>query len=479
MTARARLFTAVAVILYAGAFALSLTVRSAMPRGEEATDVGRIVSAKVDKTVAVRTTEDVAAAIREARREGRKVSVAGTRHSMGGQTFYEGAVVLDMRRYDDILDLDTAAKKITVQSGATWEKVQEVINPHHLSIRVMQSQNIFTVGGSLGTNIHGRDPSEGSLIETVDSFRLMTEEGKIMTASRSENADLFRAAIGGYGLLGVILDATLRLTDDVVYTQHTSLLDYKEFPDRLRASVESGSTGLVIARISTAPSGFLREMYMTEYMDSSIPLADADTRLKGERAVELTRFVFGLQRKYGWGKNMSWSLQERLFRSNEGKPITRNNAMRPESGFLEYRDAQKSDLLQEYFVPLDRYPEFVDGLRTLLREEPINLVNITVRYMPRSDESLLAYSRQDSAALVLLINEKRSPARLERLKGLTQKMIGLAEQAGGTYYLTYQPFASKEQFRAAYPAADGFKAAKLAYDKESLFMNEWYAEYLR
>ncbi|WP_127507497.1 FAD-binding oxidoreductase [Paenibacillus humicus] len=479
MTARARLFTAVAVILYAGAFALSLTVRSAMPRGEEATDVGRIVSAKVDKTVAVRTTEDVAAAIREARREGRKVSVAGTRHSMGGQTFYEGAVVLDMRRYDDILDLDTAAKKITVQSGATWEKVQEVINPHHLSIRVMQSQNIFTVGGSLGTNIHGRDPSEGSLIETVDSFRLMTEEGKIMTASRSENADLFRAAIGGYGLLGVILDATLRLTDDVVYTQHTSLLDYKEFPDRLRASVESGSTGLVIARISTAPSGFLREMYMTEYMDSSIPLADADTRLNGERAVELTRFVYGLQRKYGWGKNMSWSLQERLFRSNEGKPITRNNAMRPESGFLEYRDAQKSDLLQEYFVPLDRYPEFVDGLRTLLREEPINLVNITVRYMPRSDESLLAYSRQDSAALVLLINEKRSPARLERLKGVTQKMIGLAEQAGGTYYLTYQPFASKEQFRAAYPAADGFKAAKLAYDKESLFMNEWYAEYLR
>ncbi|PLT48170.1 putative oxidoreductase [Paenibacillus pasadenensis] len=467
-----------ACAVYALLLALSLQARSALPRGEEATDVGRVVRARVDRTVEVRSVEDARRAIREAAAEGRKVSIAGTRHSMGGQTFYEGAVVLDMKRYDRILAVDEQARTLTAQAGATWADIQEAVNPLGLSVRVMQSQNMFTIGGSLSADIHGRDPSEGPLIAAVRSIRVMLADGSVVTASREERPELFRAAIGGFGGLGVILEATLGLTADEVYETHTSVLSYREFPQRFGEAARSPDTGLLIARLSTAPEHFLERMYMTEYRRTGLPLESADRELKQDRAVELTRFVFGLQRKYGWGKSLSWSFQERLFRSEQGELVTRNNAMRPESDFLEYRDAQHSDLLQEYFVPLGRYEAFVDGLRELLREEPLNVVNITVRYMPRNGESTLSYSTQDRAALVLLINEKRSEARLARLERLTQRMIGLAQSLGGAYYLTYQPYASLEQFRRSYPGWEELAAVKRRYDPGSLFWNDWYDTYL-
>lgn len=85
---RGRLRLALAACaVYALLLSLSLHARSAQPRGEQATDVGRVVSARVDRTVTVRSADDARRAVLEAAAEGRKVSIAGTRHSMGGQTF--------------------------------------------------------------------------------------------------------------------------------------------------------------------------------------------------------------------------------------------------------------------------------------------------------------------------------------------------------------------------------------------------------
>lgn len=58
----------------------------------------------------------------------------------------------------------------------------------------MQSQNIFTIGGSLSANAHGRDIRYGSLIDTVRSFRLLKADGEIVTVKPDD--DLFSAVIG-------------------------------------------------------------------------------------------------------------------------------------------------------------------------------------------------------------------------------------------------------------------------------------------
>ena len=89
---------------------------------------------------------------------GLKISMAGQKHSQGGHQFSEGGLVLNMLQFNKILNLDKENKIIKVQSGATWDQIQRYINQFGLALKVMQTSNIFTVGGSMSLNIHGRDP---------------------------------------------------------------------------------------------------------------------------------------------------------------------------------------------------------------------------------------------------------------------------------------------------------------------------------
>lgn len=129
--------------------------------------------------------------------EGKKVSIVGKRHSQGGHAFYSGSFVIDIGRFNKIINLNLDDKVINVQTGVTWNQIQEYINPHNLAIKVMQTANIFTVGGSLSVNAHGRDPHHGPLIETIRGIRIMLASGEVVHASIAENYELFKLAIGG------------------------------------------------------------------------------------------------------------------------------------------------------------------------------------------------------------------------------------------------------------------------------------------
>ena len=101
----------------------------------------------------------------------------------------------------------------------------------------MQSSNIFTVGGTLSANAHGRDVDVMQVVEVVERFRLLLADGRVVEVSRSENPELFSLVIGGYGMYGVILDVTLRVTRDEVYEQRSESMDYAE-PSRRGSPAE-------------------------------------------------------------------------------------------------------------------------------------------------------------------------------------------------------------------------------------------------
>ena len=216
--------------LYLSTFVISYDAIFGDAKTRLFSDVARIEPEKVVLVDSVKTTEQLIQVIQEAKAKGLKVSMAGSRHSQGGHTYYKDNVVIDMRGYNKVLSVDKNKKQIIVQSGAKWSQVQEVLNPYGLAVKVMQSSNLFTIGGTLSANAHGRDLEMSSVIETVQSFRLLTAEGKIINVSRVENSELFSAVIGGYGLFGVILDVTLSVTDNAFYVQKSELISYKDLP---------------------------------------------------------------------------------------------------------------------------------------------------------------------------------------------------------------------------------------------------------
>lgn len=229
-------------------------------------DVGQLLPTKIKEVYSTTSEAELQSWVKESIDNDEKISVAGMQHSQGGHTYYPNGIVIDMKNYDKILDYNPNEKTITVQSGATWEDIQKKINPDYLSIRVMQSQNIFTVGGSISVNAHGRDIRYGSLIDNVESFRLLTPEAKIINVSRTENSKLFPLVIGGYGLFGIILDVTIHLTEDELYQIRSKSIDYQDYPDYFIEHVkENNDIRMHIARLSVAPKTLLRDMYSRWY----------------------------------------------------------------------------------------------------------------------------------------------------------------------------------------------------------------------
>ena len=135
-------------------------------------DASHLNKTKIYGVVRISSEGDVRRALQFARENKLKVSCAGQQHSMGGQTFTHGGLVLDFRDFNRI-SLDKEHKTVNVQSGARWWQLQRLLDKEGLSVKSMQSINIFSIGGSLSVNGHGIDPSPGQIAPTVRHMRVM------------------------------------------------------------------------------------------------------------------------------------------------------------------------------------------------------------------------------------------------------------------------------------------------------------------
>lgn len=441
-------------------------------------DISRLNATHIASLISVHAEKDVLQAIRQASQEHRKIAIMATRHSQGGHNSAPDAIVLDMRPFNQIIKFHPQAKTIRVQTGATWAQIQELINPHGLAVAVMQSSNIFSVGGSLSANIHGRDPNYGALIETVHSLRIALADGRIIEANRKQYADLFYSAMGGYGLMGVILEAEIRLTDNQPLQKMVSTLDYRQYPDYIQRRVADESLALHYARLSIVPGEeLLRECVAVDYQ--ILGAGHTDVPLRDESSVLFYKALFALSRATQWGKSLRWWMQGQLLDSpGDVAEISRNNAMRPAIRFLEYNDEDDTDILQEYFLPAEHFVAFIDYLRQQVLEHKINLLNLTLRYTPHREAATLHYANGDTIAVVLYMNIERHPAALAQARQWTRKLVDRALDLQGNYYLTYQAFPSVDQFRRAYPGWRTFMALKQQWDPDSLFDNHFYRNYL-
>jgi FAD/FMN-containing dehydrogenase len=158
--------------------------------------------------------------------------------------------------------------------------------------------------------------------------------------------------------------------------------------------------------------------------------------------------------------------------------VSRNEEMYDDMAYLQNRLAD-TDILQEYFIPCDRMPEFVDGLREVVLRDQANLLNVTIRTVHKDTVTALPYAKENMFAFVLYFNVKFNDRDREILQKTTGDLIDVAQRAGGTYYLPYQLFYSREQLQKCYPEIDAFFAAKKKYDRSGLFSNKFYEKYAR
>jgi len=456
-------------------------------RGGFVNDASHLNKTAIYGVVHIASEEDVRNALRFARDHNLKVTCAGQQHSMGGQSFTQNGLVLDFRDFNRI-QVDTQNKVVNLQSGVRWWQLQQILDKQNLSVKSMQSINIFSVGGTLSVNAHGIDPTPGPVAPTVRSLRVMLSDGTIVRATPTENAELFSHVLGGYGLFGVILDADLSVVDNEMYDRQTSYMNYADFPSYYQKNVEGNpGIGLIFGRLSVAPNSFLRETAIHTYPKT--PFSGTLPPLKPATHNALDRLVINFSKTGSFGRWIRWTLEKyaephlhdcatrnQVMSQKDVCVVSRNQEMYDDMAYLKNR-LPDTDILQEYFVPWKRMPQFVDGLRDVVLRNHANLLNVTIRTVHKDTITALPYAKEDMFAFVVYFNVKFNDRDNETLEKTTSDLIDVAQQSGGTYYLPYQLFYSKDQLHKCYPEIDDFFATKKKYDPTGLFSNKFYEKY--
>jgi FAD/FMN-containing dehydrogenase len=353
----------------------------------------------------------------------------------------------------------------------------------------MQSSDVFTVGGSISVNAHGMDHQVGAIEHTIRSLRVMLADGRIVTASRGENTDLYRHIVGGYGLFGVILTAELDITENAVYRSERRLIDIIEFPEIFsREIAPDKDIGLFYGHLSTAPSSFLREMLVYTYhrVDPGPielpPLADVSS-------VKLRRLIFNLAKEGAFPSNLKWYAEKELEHRFESCTVSeivkaqaeqclvsRNEPMHDSVAYLFNDLAYETDILHEYFVPRENLGPFIAEMRDLLVKHGTLLLNASVRVVHQEDVAL-NYAPDDAFSVVLYVNQRVDEAGIAAMRDVTVALIDLAHDHGGRFFLPYQRHYDTARLKRAYPMIDQIFAAKRRYDPEGLFSNSFYEAY--
>lgn len=422
--------------------------------------------------------QQLAELVLRAAREGRHISISGAQHSMGGHTVYPGGIALDMHPFRTMA-LDETKGILTVGAGARWLEIIPYLDQRGYTVSIMQSNNDFSVGGSISVNCHGWQNNCPPISSTVQSFRLLTASGDIVRCSRTENRELFSLALGGYGLFGVILDVELRVVPNDYYQAEARAVaptDYvKVYHELTRGKTD---VGMAYGRLSVAPSSFFQEACITLLRRQATDKPKQST-LVAETPNRLKRLVFlgGIGSDYG--KNLRWWLEKKVGET-AGRLLSRNQVMNEPSDLYATRNEHATDILHEYFVPAARLADFIDKVRPICLTYKPELLNVTIRNVETDNDTFLRYAPEEMFGVVMLFHQRLGePAEEATMKVLTQELIDTALACGGRYYLPYRPHATQEQFKRAYPQASEFFALKRKYDPQSVFENQFYLNYGR
>ena len=441
--------------------------------GLSPTPVWRHVTLSADPAGA---TPDLAAQIREAAAEGRPVAVSAARHSMGGQSLARDGLAVGMDQ--PWIEIDAAAQTYRVGGGTRWHHVIAALDRVGFSPVVMQSNNDFGVAATFSVNAHGWPVPHPGCGATVRALRLLTPAGEEITCSRAENAAIFRAAMGGYGLFGAITELTLDMVPNVLLEPRFETMPARDFGPRFRDLVLAGDgVQMAYGRLDVSHARFFDEAMAITYRR----VADAAEipPVTGSGAVSrAARHIFRAQTENEWAKRLRWRIERDIGPRVGGGPVSRNSLINEPVVTLDDRDPTRTDILHEYFLPPETLEAFLATCRDAIPNSYQQLLNITLRYVAADTESLLAYAPQDRIAAVMLFSQEMTARAEADMARMTRLLIDGALAAGGSYYLPYRLHATQAQFEAAYPQARAFARAKRRHDPDTRFSNALWTTYL-
>ncbi|KTC86133.1 MULTISPECIES: FAD-binding protein [Legionella] len=479
------------------------------------------------------TVRELQSIITEAAEAGKKVMPIGAGLSQGKQFLPEGgkgAVVVDLSQLQlrgGPISIDAEEGVATVSAAVRWADLQNEANKLGLALQFMQASNVFSVGGSIGTDIHGWNIT-GTLADSILEIDFVDAQGKQHTLTPED--ELFHHLTSGFGLYGVITQVKLKLIKNEKLYERGVEVAPAQYVEHFQQKVQhNDNVHMHLYRLSLDPKNLLGAGVAVDYVkdpspygpvedeahkarlekgkqkDDSVekeeelrPRSKRKERIKeeedeicvtpnlqqeGNRGTRFNQVMINLARRIPYVRKYYWESERDRVLANNAPATTTNEIMQPPINAMFNPSVSEAEWLQEYFLPGDELDGFLAELGQLLMTNGVPLLNASVRFVKHNQEthqSPLSYARAgDRFAVVLCFNQSLEPSEIIKAKKWLREAQHMAVERGGSYYLPYQQVSSPDDFDRAYPDAQAkVQALKQEVDPEGVFSSGLYQKYL-
>lgn len=447
----------------------------------------RLNPTRVARQVPVASMEMLHKTIRTAKSEGKAISIAGGRHAMGGQQFGADTILLDMTSMDRILRFDPEKGEVEAEAGVMWPALTDFLigvqAGREAQWGIVQKQtgaDRLTLGGAVAANIHGRGLRLKPFVGDIESFLLMDAEGELLRCSRRENSDLFRLAIGGYGLFGVVASVTLRLSRRRVVERVVEVIDMEKLMPAFEARIADGFLyGDFQYSTEVDSDDFLKKGVFSCYRPAAgKPIPKEQKELSADNWRKLI-YLGHVDRKEAFRFYSDYYL------STSGQTYWSDTHQL--SVYIDdYHDwldrkmgavSRATEMITEVYVRREGLASFLADVRADFRQNRVDLIYGTIRLIERDDESFLAWAKEPYVCVIFNLHLAHTPEGLARAADDFRRLIDRALQYGGSYFPTYHRWPTRGQVERCYPQFPEFLRLKRKYDPQERFQSDWYRHY--
>lgn len=435
-----------------------------------------------------------------ARQNHLSVCARGGGFSYGDIILNDRNLLLDTSKMSRILDFDEKSGLITVEPGARIIDIFRAALHRRLTLAASPSASTITVAGAIGANVNGKDGWRmGNFGDQVVNLKLMVASGEVLHIDRASDPELFRAVVGGMGLLGIIVQATLQLRkipSPYLEISRTPVQNVVELLEHLE-QVEAGSDFAVVwldtcARGPRLGRAVVHATKWVEHNTSSdelqaqvaASLGRLEARLRQARILSpATELVVTAMLQF---QKLSirlfnelyffWCrLRQRLKSADNVESFLRYNF---DASFLIPSAAAvcgpRGYTVQVTFPRSDAQAAITELIQ-LCQDSPCLPAKLIMR-VHRRDDYLISFSEDGYSLNFELHPKKRHEQRMNRF---VDDLIECVIRYGGKVHLAKDQVLSRSQFQRLFPEYRRFLRIKQRLDPDELFQSDMYRRLIR
>ena len=416
-----------------------------------------------------------------------KICCRGGGYTYGDMILNDKQIILDTKLMNNIINWDSGEGQIIVEPGVTFASVLSISMLDNWVLSSIPGGMDVTIGGAISNNVHGKDAwKNGNFGDHVVSIKILLSSGDLIEVSRKKNVELFFAVIGGMGLMGIIIEATLQLKNIpspyvIVNSNHSrninesiDLLEKsKEKSDFSVAWVDSFSKGSKIGR------GYVSYGKWVE----SDKLVTVDTIRK---SLIKPKLIFGIL-----PAKPTWFMARPFFRPWGIKQVNRLHYFLSK---LNNEEISKEILFTDYNFMHNKIPDIKHVYRPhgFLEFQPLlpkkdgaatikELLKLCQHFgsesllcglkAHKSDDYLISYEGEGYSIGVDIQIGGRSKNQINEF---AKEIISFTKDCGGKLFLAKDEMLDRDTFQLMYPQYTKFLHLKNKYDIKGVFSSDMF-----